>query len=85
MPLSEMAFLFFIGILYAVTFRLTNSIFVLWPVFQPMGQMVTLVKDGLSLPLLASLGFAEVLIVMLVLVGLAARHHRRHSLQLATA
>jgi membrane protease YdiL (CAAX protease family) len=79
MPASEMVFLFFIGLMFAVVFRLTKSIFILWPVFQPMGQLVTLVKDGLELPLLASLGFFEVLIVMLVLVWLAARYQKKHA------
>jgi len=79
MPASEMIFLFFIGIMFAVVFRLTKNIFILWPVFQPMGQLVTLVKDGLTLPLLASLGFFEVLIVMLVIVWLAGRYQKKHA------
>ena len=79
MPTSEMIFLFFIGLMFAIVFRLTKNIFILWPVFQPMGQLVTLVKDGLELPLLASLGFFEVLIVMLVLVWLAARYQKKHA------
>ena len=79
MPSSEMIFLFFNGIMFAVVFRLTKNIFILWPIFQPMGQLVTLIKDGLNLPLLASLGFFEVLIIMLVLVWLAARYQKKHS------
>lgn len=78
MPSSEMIFLFFIGIMFAVVFRLTRNVFILWPIFQPMGQLVTLIKDGLQLPLLASVGFLEALIVMLVLVWLAARYHKKH-------
>lgn len=78
MPSSEMIFLFFIGIMFAVAFRITKNIFILWPLFQPMGQLVTLIKDGLTLPLLASLGFIEVLIVMLVLVWLAGRFLKKH-------
>jgi uncharacterized protein len=78
MPLNEMVFLFFIGIMFAVVFRFTKSILILWPVFQPMGQLVTLIKDQLTLPLLAALGFAEVLILMLVLVWLADRYHKQH-------
>jgi membrane protease YdiL (CAAX protease family) len=77
MPLSEMVFLFFIGVMYAVVFRLTKNIFILWPIFQPMGQLVTLIKDGLELPLLASLGFVEVLIGMLVLVWFAGRYAKK--------
>lgn len=79
MPMSEMVFLFFIGVMYAIAFRLTKNIFILWPVFQPMGQLVTLIKDGLNLPLLASLGFIEVLIGMLVLVWLAGRYAHKHA------
>ena len=78
MPTSEMVFLFFIGIMYAVAFRLTKNVLILWPVFQPMGQLVTLIKDRLTLPLIASLGFAEALILMLVLVWLAARYQKKH-------
>jgi hypothetical protein len=79
MPLDEMAFLFFIGVMYAVTFRLTKNIFILWPLFQPTGQLVTLIKDGLDLPLLSGLGFIESLIGMLVLVWLAGRYAKKHS------
>lgn len=79
MPLSEMTFLFFIGILYAVTFRLTKNVFLLWPIFQPMGQLVTLIKDGLQLPLLASVGFLEALILMFVLIWLLNRYAKKQS------
>ena len=69
MPSSEMFFLFFIGIMFAVVFRLTKNIFILYPIFQPMGQLITLIKDGLKLPLLASL----------VLVWLAGRYQKKHA------
>jgi CAAX protease family protein len=82
MPLSEISFLFLIGVLYAVTFRLTKSIFLLWPIFQPMGQMVTLMKDGLKLPFLATVGFLEVWVVMVLLIWLANRAYRKqHTIQ----
>ena len=77
MPLSEMIFLFFIGLMYAVAFRLTKNVFILWPIFQPMGQFFTLTQEGLKLPLLSGLGFAEVLIGMFVLVWLASRYARK--------
>jgi len=79
MPASEMVFLFFIGVMYAIAFRITKNVFMLWPVFQPMGQLVTLIKDGLSLPLLAGLGFIEVLILMWFLIWLAARYQKKHN------
>jgi membrane protease YdiL (CAAX protease family) len=78
MPISEIGFLFVIGIMFATIFRLTKSIFILYPLFQPMGQLVTLINDGLTLPFLAWLGFVEVLIVMLVLVWFAGRYYRKH-------
>lgn len=81
MPREEIVFLFFIGILFAAVFRLTRSIFILWPVFQPMGQLVTLIEDGLQLPLIAALGFLEVLVVMVALVWLANRYHRRRQIR----
>ena len=79
MPSSEMVFLFFIGILFAVDFCLTKNIFILYPIFQSTGQLVTLVKDGLKLPVLTSLGFIEVLAVMFVLVWLAGRYQKKYS------
>ena len=79
MPTGEMIFLFFIGIMFAVVFRLTKNIFILYPLFQPMGQLITLVKDGLTLPLVSSLGFVDAMIAMFVLVWLAGRYHKRHS------
>lgn len=79
MPLSEIGFLFLIGLLYAVIFRLTKSVFILWPLLQPMGQLVTLVKDGLTLPVMATLGFVDVLALMVLFIWLAVRYHRKHS------
>jgi hypothetical protein len=64
--------------MYAVAFRLTKNILVLWPIFQPMGQLVTLIKDKLMLPPLAALGFVEALMAMLVMVYLANRYSKRH-------
>jgi hypothetical protein len=43
-----------------------------------MGQLVTLLRDGLPLPLIAALGFFEVLIVMLALVWGMNRFYRKH-------
>lgn len=78
MPSSEMIFLFFIGIMFAVVFRITKNVFILYPIFQPMGQLVTLIKDKLTLPLAASIGFFEVLIMMCVLIWLAGRYQKKH-------
>jgi hypothetical protein len=77
MPLDEMVFLFFIGVMFAVVFRLTKNVFILWPVFQPMGQLVTLINDKLTLPFISTLGFVDVLVAMLILVWLAGRYYRK--------
>ena len=79
MPSSEMVFLFFIGIMFAVIFRLTKNIFILYPIFQPMGQLITLVKDGLTLPLVSSLGFVDAMIAMFVLIWLAGRYLKKRA------
>jgi hypothetical protein len=68
MKLNEMIFLFFIGLMFAVFFAITRNLFVLIPLFQPFGQLITLVKDNLQLPLIASVGFLEVLIGMIVIL-----------------
>jgi membrane protease YdiL (CAAX protease family) len=84
MPLREIAFLFVVGIVFALAFRLTRSVLILWPLFQPMGQLVTLIRDNLTLPPLAALGFVEALILMLALVWLAGRYHRKRHEQEAS-
>lgn len=77
MPWSEIGFLFLIGIVYAVVFRLTKNIFILWPILQPMGQLTTLLNDGLPLPPLATVGFLEALLVMIAIVVFVPRLYRR--------
>ncbi len=77
MPASELLFLFIIGLMFAFIFRITKNIFILWPLFQPGGQLITLITDQLSLPILAFMGFLEVLVLMLLMVWLAARIHKK--------
>jgi uncharacterized protein len=83
MSMDDMVFLFFIGIMFAVVFKLTGSVIILWPIFQPMGQLITLTKDGLALPILAVLGFLDVLAVMITLIWLASKYYRKHKQSLA--
>ena len=84
MPVDEMVFLFFIGIMFAVVFRLTGSVLILWPVFQPMGQLITLSSEGLSLPLISTLGFVDAIVVMFVFIWLARRFYRKRMEKAAT-
>lgn len=79
MSADEMVFLFFVGLMFAVVFRLTKNIFILWPLFQPMGQLITLMKESLPLPPIAALGFFEVLLAMLAMVWFASRYHKKHT------
>lgn len=76
---QEMWFLFFVGLAYGAIFRITKNVFILWPLLQPMGQLTTLIKDGLTLPTIAALGFAEALIVMVVVLGVAWKYTQRRS------
>ncbi|MHB1347526.1 MAG: CPBP family intramembrane glutamic endopeptidase [Candidatus Humimicrobiaceae bacterium] len=82
MDFAEMRFLFFIGVMFAIIFRLTKNVLILWPLFQPMGQLVTLVKDRLGLPMIAILGFVEILIFMFVMIWMAHTYYKKKVLKL---
>ena len=77
MNFTEMRFLFFIGIIFAVIFRFTKNVFILWPLLQPMGQLVTFIKDKLSLPMIAILGFLEVLLAMIILFIMVDKYYKK--------
>lgn len=77
MPASEMIFLFFIGLMYAAAFRLTKSIVILYPFFQPLGQLKTLIYDQLTLPLIAALGFGEFLALMVLALWLVWKRQKK--------
>jgi membrane protease YdiL (CAAX protease family) len=77
-PVDEMVFLFFIGIIFAVVFKFTGSVLILWPVFQPMGQLITLSEEGLNLPLISTLGFIDAIVVMFIFIWLARRYYKKH-------
>ena len=81
MRTDELVFLFFVGMMFAIVFRLTKSILILWPLFQPSGQLITLLLDGLALPPIAALGFIEALALMVVLIWLAFRQARKSTSQ----
>lgn len=81
MEFGEMLFLFYIGLMFATLFVLSRNIFILWPIFQPFGQLITISKENLPLPLIASVGFIEVLIVMWIIIFIlwryaAKKYHR---------
>jgi membrane protease YdiL (CAAX protease family) len=74
MGMNEMWFLFGLGIVYAASFRLTSNILVLWPLLTPLGAFFNNLQAGdIQLPWEAILGFADVAVVMGVVIWLARR------------
>jgi uncharacterized protein len=73
MTVNEIAFLFGIGLLYAVVFRLTKSIFILWPFYTPIGGLYTNITSGLTMPFEATYGFLLTLGLMGAVIIIAAR------------
>ena len=65
MNLNEIAFLFLIGLIYAVIFRITKNVFILWPFLTPMGALYSNINEGLIIPFEATYGFAIVLALMI--------------------
>jgi membrane protease YdiL (CAAX protease family) len=80
MGAEEMAFLFGLGIVYAVAFRVVNNILVLWPLLTPLGSFYAQLESGElagQLPWAAILGFVDVLGLMVAVIWIAHRRERR--------
>jgi hypothetical protein len=78
MGASEMLFLFGLGVVYAIAYRIVGNVLVLWPLLTPIGAFFNNVEAGdIVLPWASIAGFADVLALMAVVVWLAARHERR--------
>ena len=67
----EMLFLFCLGVTFGAVFRLTKSVFVLWPFCTPAGSLYTNVTEGLTMPFEATYGFILALALMAALIVLA--------------
>jgi hypothetical protein len=77
MGINEVAFLFGLGIVYAVAFRVAGSILVLWPLLTPLGSLFSEMQAGdIVLPMESILGFADVLGLMVAAIWFARRHER---------
>ena len=79
MGVEELWFLLALGVVYAVTFRITTNILVLWPLLTPMGAFFNNLEAGdIELPWASIAGFADVAAIMAVAMWLAHRHiHKR--------
>jgi membrane protease YdiL (CAAX protease family) len=75
MGITEMWFLFGLGVVYAVSFRLTSNILAIWPLLTPLGAFFNNLQAGdIPLPWESILGFVDVAVVMGVVTWLAHRH-----------
>lgn len=78
MGIDELVFLFGLGVVYAIAYRLVENLLVLWPLLTPMGAFFNNLEAGdIALPWASIAGFADVLALMAVAVWLATRHQRR--------
>jgi uncharacterized protein len=78
MGTGEIVFLFGLGIVYAIAYRLVDNILVLWPLLVPLGSFFNNLQSGdIDLPWASIAGFAEVLAVMAAVIWLAVRRQRR--------
>ena len=78
MGLSETWFLLGLGVVYAVAYRLTSNVLIVWPLLTPLGAFFNNLESGdIDLPWASLLGFADVALLMAGAVWLAARHSRR--------
>jgi len=82
MEAGELVFLFFLGITFGAVFRLTRSIFELWPLYTPVGGLFTNLREGLSMPFEATYGFVLTLALMVGALVLASRLGTRKSAML---
>lgn len=76
---EEIVFLTGLGVVYAVAFRATRNVLVLWPLLTPLGSLFNNLEAGdIVLPWASMIGFGEVLVAMAVVLWLAHRYWKRH-------
>ncbi len=79
MGASELWFLLALGVVYAVAYRLTTNLLILWPLLTPMGAFFNNLRVGeIDLPWESLLGFADVAMVMAAVIWLAHRRELKH-------
>ena len=70
MTLGDLWFLYTLGISFAIAFRVTKNILVLWPFYTWIGGLYTNISEGLILPFEASYGFINVLVWTIVILAI---------------
>ena len=72
MGVSELWFLLALGVVYAVAFRLTTNVLILWPLLTPMGAFFNNLEAGeIDLPWASLMGFADVAMLMAAAIWFA--------------
>ena len=67
-----------LGVVYAVAYRLTENVLMVWPLLTPVGAFFTnLDSRDIDLPWASLMGFADVAVVMAAAIWLARRRIRR--------
>jgi membrane protease YdiL (CAAX protease family) len=69
MTLGEMWFLYLLGISFAIAFRITKNILVLWPFYTWIGGLYTNISEGLIIPFEASYGFINILVWTILILA----------------
>jgi hypothetical protein len=81
---EEMLFLGGLGIVYTVAYAVVRNVLVLWPLLTPVGSFFANVRAGdIEMPMIAILGFVEVIGLMAVSIYLAWRWTKRHPVSMA--
>lgn len=81
MERGELVTLFFLGVTFGAMFRLTKSVFVLWPFYTPVGSLFSNLNEGLTMPFEATYGFVITVALMLGIVYLAHAQYRQKTNQ----
>lgn len=79
MEVEELLFLFGLGLTFGAFFRLTKSVFVLWPFYTPIGGLYTNLSEGLTLPFEATYGFLITIGLMIGIIILANTLRKRET------
>ena len=76
---EEMLFLGGLGLVYTIAYALARNVVVLWPLLTPLGSLFANVRGGdIEMPMIAILGFVDVLGLMAAATYLTWRWTRRH-------